>query len=67
VVLVVDELKIISFDRFQMKLPSSVQYDDHVRTHLNFYKHFVQKRNLIKGEFALPDIKKLPDYKSETQ
>jgi hypothetical protein len=39
--LVIDEMRVISFDRFQMKLPSSVQYDDLVRTHLAFYKHYL--------------------------
>lgn len=28
VVLVIDDLKIISFDQYAIKLPSSVQYDD---------------------------------------
>jgi hypothetical protein len=47
-----------------MRLPSSVQYDDLVRTHLNFYKHYLQKRALIKQEFALPDIAMLPSHAS---
>lgn len=47
VVLVVDEMRVISFDRFQMKLPSSVQYDDLVRVHLQFFKHYTQKKMLI--------------------
>jgi len=43
-----------------MKLPSSVQYDDLVRVHLNFYRHYMQKRMLIKSDFTLPEISKLP-------
>lgn len=39
VVLVIDFLHVISFDRFAMKLPSSVQYDDQVRVHLNYMRH----------------------------
>jgi len=36
-----------------------------VRTHLNFYKHYLQKRALIKQEFALPDIATLPTFASQ--
>ena len=36
VVLVIDELRVISFDRFSMKMPSSVAYDDLVRVHLSY-------------------------------
>ena len=43
VVLVIDELRVISFDRFSMKMPSSVAYDDQVRIHLNFLKHSLTK------------------------
>jgi hypothetical protein len=28
IVLVIDELRVISFDRFHVKMPSSVMYDD---------------------------------------
>ena len=43
VVLVIDELRVISFDRFSMKMPSSVAYDDLVRVHLNYLRHFLTK------------------------
>jgi hypothetical protein len=58
----VDELRIISFDRFQMKLPSSVQYDDLVRVHLNYFKHYKQKVQFLKADYGLPDICKLPIF-----
>lgn len=45
--LVIDKLKVISFDRFSMKLPSSVKYEDHVQTHLAFYKHYLMKKALL--------------------
>ena len=38
VVLVIDELRVISFDRFGMKMPSSVAFDDTVRVHLGFLR-----------------------------
>lgn len=62
VMIVVDELKIISFDRFSMKLPASVQYDDFVRVHLSFYSHFSQKATLIKSDPQLPQISDLPTF-----
>lgn len=56
----IDELKVISFDRFQMKLPSSVQYDDLIRIHLAYYRHYNSKRALIRTEYLMPDISHLP-------
>ena len=43
VVLVIDELRVISFDRFGMKMPSSVAFDDQVRIHLSYLRHFLMK------------------------
>lgn len=47
VVLVIDELRVISFDRYGMKLPSSVAFDDQVRSNLSFLRHFLMKQALI--------------------
>ena len=47
VVLVIDELRVISFDRYGMKLPSSVAFDDQVRSNLSFLRHFLMKQVLI--------------------
>lgn len=47
VVMVVEELRVISFDRFGMKFPSSVAFDDQVRTHLNYLRHFLMKQVLL--------------------
>lgn len=55
VVLVIDELRVISFDRFQVKLPASVQYEDQVRVNLGYMKHFLQKIKLIGFEFDMPE------------
>jgi hypothetical protein len=43
-----------------MKLPSSVQYDDLIRVHLAYYKHFNSKRALLGSEYELPIISVLP-------
>jgi hypothetical protein len=43
-----------------MKLPSSVQYDDLIRVHLAYYKHFNSKRALLASEYELPIISVLP-------
>ena len=47
-VLVIDELRVISFDRFGMKMPSSVAFDDQVRVHLSFLRHFLMKGLLVR-------------------
>ena len=56
VVLVIEELRVISFDRFGMKMPSSVAFDDQVRAHLNFLRHFLMKQVLLIEEFDMPPI-----------
>lgn len=43
-----------------MKLPSSVQYDDLIRVHLAYFKHFNAKRAIINSEYQLPEISALP-------
>lgn len=55
----IDELRVISFDRFQVKLPASVQYEDQVRVYLAYMKHFLQKIRLIGEEFGMPDVQAL--------
>ena len=47
VVLVIDELRVISFDRFGMKMPSSVAFDDQVRIYLSYLRHFLMKQVLL--------------------
>ena len=60
VVLVMEELRVISFDRFQIKMPSSVAYDDLVRVHLAYLKHHLTKKRMMSSEYQLPDIMYLP-------
>ena len=48
VVLLVDELRVISFDRFGMKMPSSLAFDDQVRSHLNVMRHFLMKQLILR-------------------
>ena len=43
-----------------MKLPSSVQYDDLIRVHLAYFRHFNSKRALIGSNYELPVISALP-------
>jgi len=47
VVLIVDELRVISFDRYGMKMPSSLAFDDQVRNHLGVLRHFLMKQLLL--------------------
>ena len=49
--LVIEEVKVISFDRFSMKMPASVAWDDQVQTHLRYMRHFLTKRSLIGSDF----------------
>ena len=56
VVLVIDELRVISFDRFGMKMPSSVAFDNQVRTNLNYLRHFLMKQVLLHQQFEMTDI-----------
>lgn len=51
VVLVIEELRVISFDRMNMKMPASVAYDEQVLTHLRYMRHFLTKRSLIGSDF----------------
>ena len=59
VVLVIDELRVISFDRFGMKMPSSVAFDDQVRVHLNYLRHFLMKQVLQLKDFEMAPISQL--------
>ena len=61
VVLVIDELRVILFDRYGMKLPSSVAFDDQVRSNLSYLRHFLMKQVLLlKGdEFEMAPISTL--------
>ena len=58
--LVIDELRVISFDRFGMQMPSSVAFDDQVRAHLSFLRHFLMKQVLIPQEFEMVSINSIP-------
>ena len=47
VVLIVDELRVISFDRFGMSMPSSLAFDDQVRAYLSVLRHFLMKQLIV--------------------
>ena len=54
--LVIDELRVISFDRFGMKMPSSLAFDDQVRSHLNVLRHFLMKQLVSSQEFEMAPV-----------
>ena len=56
VVLMVDELRVISFDRFGMKMPSSLAFDDQVRSYLNVLRQFLMKQLVLAQEFEMAPV-----------
>ena len=56
VVLIVDELRVISFDRFGMKMPSSLAFDDQVRSYLNVLRQFLMKQLVLAQEFEMAPV-----------
>jgi len=47
VVLIIDELRVISFDRFGMRMPISLAFDDQVRSYLSVLRHFLMKQMMF--------------------
>ena len=47
IILQIDSLQVISFDRFRLNLPSSIEYDQQIRTHMNFVSHYLTKQKLL--------------------
>ena len=47
VVMQIDDLQVISFDKFNFKQSQSVEYDEQVRIHVNFVIHFLAKKSLL--------------------
>jgi len=43
----IDDIQVISFDRFNFKMSQLVDYDENIRIHLNFVTHFIQKKALL--------------------
>lgn len=37
----IEDLQVISFDKFNFKISQSVEYDESIRIHLNFVIHFL--------------------------
>jgi hypothetical protein len=60
VVLIIDDLKVISFDQYAIKLPSSVSYDDQVRNHLAYMRHHKVKKQILATEYELAEISHFP-------
>eukprot|EP00347_Sterkiella_histriomuscorum_P010986 403374183 len=47
VVMEINELQVISFDRFTLRQCQSIDYDESIRIHINFVSHFLSKKSLI--------------------
>lgn len=47
VVLQIDDLQVISFDKFIFKPSQQIDYDEGVRIHINFLIHSLNKRRLL--------------------
>jgi len=47
VLMQIDDIQVISFDRFNFKMSQLVDYDENIRIHLNFVTHFIQKKALL--------------------
>ena len=43
----IEDLQVISFDKFNFKNSQSIEYDENVRIHINFVIHFLSKKNMI--------------------
>jgi len=56
VVLIVDEMRVISFDRFGMRMPASLAFDDQVRSYLSVLRHFLMKQLVIAQEFEMAPV-----------
>ena len=65
VVLVIDELRVISFDKLSMKMPSSVAYDDLVNVHLSYLTHLMVKQSLLSTKFEMPMVGSLPQRQNQ--
>ena len=37
----IEDLQVISFDKFNFKISQSVEYDENIRIHMNFVTHFL--------------------------
>jgi hypothetical protein len=47
VIMEIDDLQVISFDKFNFNNSQSVEYDENVRIHINFVIHFLSKKALL--------------------
>ena len=43
----IEDLEVISFDKFNFKNSQSVEYDENIRIHLNFVIHYLQKKSIL--------------------
>jgi hypothetical protein len=41
VIMQIEDLQVISFDKFNFKTSQSIEYDENIRIHLNFVVHYL--------------------------
>ena len=47
VIMQIEDLQVISFDKFNFKTSQSVEYDENIRIHMNFVIHFLSKKSIL--------------------
>jgi hypothetical protein len=52
----INELQVISFDKFSFKNSQLVDYDENIRIHLNFVIHYLQKKSIIEESKVKEDL-----------
>lgn len=70
VIMEIDHLDVISFDRFSFKRSPSIQYDEGIRIHTNFLIHYLNKKALVEdpsNEILVPISEKLLPQKEITR
>lgn len=50
----IDDLQVISFDRFQLRQSQLINYDESIRIHINFVTHFLSKKSLLEESKTSP-------------
>lgn len=52
----INELQVISFDKFAFKNSQLVDYDENIRIHLNFVIHYLQKKSIVEETKVRDDM-----------
>ena len=54
VIMQVDDIQVISFDKYNFKTSQSVEYDENIRIHLNFVIHYLLKKRVLEESKVAP-------------